>query len=129
MTACLRHLLLKVWCSLQSIKAEYPSCDMAFNITRETKLATVLNIDNTNRAGKIIDVNDVRLEPNDPRLGEAGKQLKNIDVNSWFLAAIYVKSNVMRLAKTFSLPSYDEVDAIIAQKYPELCTDLVTEKA
>ena len=111
------------------VTSEYPSCDMAFNITRETKLATVLNIDNTNRAGKIIDVNDVRLEPNDPRLGEAGMQLKNIDVNSWFLAAIYVKSNVMRLAKTFSLPSYDEVDAIIAQKYPELCTDLVMEKA
>lgn len=127
MTACLKHLLLKVWYSLQSINAEYPSCDQAFNITRETKLATVLNIDNTNRAGKIIDVADVRLDPNDPRLGEEGKNLRNIDVNSWFIAAIYVKSNVMRLAKTFSLPSYDEVDEYIKQNHPELCKDLIME--
>ena len=98
---------------------------MAFNVTRETKLATVLNIDNTSRAGKIIDVKDVRLDPNDPRFNGTGDKLRNIDVNSWFLAAIYVKSNVMRLAKTFSLPSYDEVDEIIAQRYPDLCQDLV----
>ena len=79
-----------------------------------------MNIDNTRRAGKIIDVKDVRLDPDDPRVKEAGVELKNIDVNSWFLAAIYVKSNAMRLGKTFGLPSYDEVDEIIRQKYPEL---------
>lgn len=97
---------------------------MAFNITRETKLATVLNIDNTRRAGQIIDVKDVRLEPSDPRVQSAGVELRNIDVNSWFLAAIYVKSNAMRLGKTFGLPSYDEVDDIIRQKYPELVPSL-----
>lgn len=83
-----------------------------------------MNIDNTRRAGKIINVKDVRLEPSDPRVVEAGIELKNIDVNSWFLAAIYVKSNAMRLGKTFGLPSYDEVDEIIQKKYPELVPTL-----
>lgn len=84
------------------------------NITRETKLATVLNIDNTNRAGKIIDCEQIRLDPKEV------PGLKNIDVISWFMMAIYVRSNALKLAKTFNLPTLSEVDQIIAEKYPEL---------
>lgn len=98
------------------VKALYPSTDIAMNITRETKLATVLNIDNTKRVGKRIEIDDIRLDP------EEVPGLKNIDVNSWFLAAIYVNSNAFRVAKTFNLPSFDEVDQIIREQYPELLT-------
>ena len=98
------------------VKALYPSTDIAMNITRETKLATVLNIDNTQRVGKKIEIDDIRLDP------EQVPGLKNIDVNSWFLAAIYVNSNAFRVAKTFNLPSFDEVDTIIREQYPELLT-------
>lgn len=84
------------------------------NITRETKLATVLNIDNTQRVGKIIDCDEIRLDP------ASIPGLKNIDVNSWFLLAIYVKSNALKVAKTFNLPTLDEIDTIIAEEYPEI---------
>lgn len=85
------------------------------NITRETKLATVLNIDNTTRAGKEINSEDIRLDPKEI------PGLKNIDVISWFSLAIYTQSNALKVAKTFNLPTLDELDRIIAEDYPELC--------
>ena len=94
--------------------AMYPSSLSAFNVTRETKLATVLNIDNTNRAGKDIPVEEVRLDP------ASVPGLKNIDVNSWFLAAIYVNSNALKIGKVFNLPTFDEIDDIISREYPEV---------
>ena len=46
---------------------------------------------------------------------------KNIDVISWFSLAIYTQSNALKVAKTFNLPTLDELDRIIAEDYPELC--------
>lgn len=97
------------------VTSEYPYTLITMNITRETKLATVLNIDNTNRAGKEINSEDIRLDPKEI------PGLKNIDVISWFSLAIYTQSNALKVAKTFNLPTLDELDRIIAEDYPELC--------
>jgi hypothetical protein len=101
------------------VTSEYPYTLITMNITRETKLATVLNIDNTNRAGKEINCEDIRLDPKEI------PGLKNIDVISWFSLAIYTQSNALKVAKTFNLPTLDELDRIIAEDYPELCQTVV----
>lgn len=96
----------------------YPYIDMTFNITRETKLFTVIAIDNTNRAGKIIPIDQVMDPPIDE---ESKKKLKHWDVNSWFLDAIYVESNCIKVGQSFGLPSFDEVDKYIQREHPEIC--------
>ena len=96
----------------------YPYICQTFNITRETKLYSVLAIDNTNRAGKIIPIDEVMTPPLDE---ESMKKLKHFSVNEWFLDAIYVESNAMIVGKSFGLPSFDEVDQYIQREHPELC--------
>lgn len=96
------------------VSSEYPSCDQAFNITRETKIATVLNIDNTKRAGRIVDIEQVKLDP------EQVPGLRNIDVEGFFSQAIYVDSNALSVGKLFNLPDLDGVDRFIDENYPEM---------
>ena len=93
----------------------YPSALIAFNVTRETKLATVLNIDNTQRFGKMIDVEQVRLDPKDV------PGLKNIEVEHFFKNAIYAEANAMYVGKMFNLPDFDDVDQYMRDNHPELC--------
>lgn len=97
------------------VTSMYPSALIAFNVTRETKLATVLNIDNTQRAGKVIDVEQVRLDPKDV------PGLKNIEVEHFFKNAIYAEANCMYAAQMFNLPSYDGIDRYMSEHHPELC--------
>jgi len=97
------------------VTSMYPSALIAFNVTRETKLATILNIDNTKRAGKTVDVEQVRLDPKEV------PGLKNIPVELFCKNAIYVEANAMYVGKMFNLPGFDEIDRYMKDNHPELC--------
>lgn len=98
----------------EDVTAMYPSADQAFNITRETKLATVLNIDNTRRAGKKVDIEQIKFDPKEV------PGLRNYDVPSFFVNAIYTEANAISVGKYFGLPSFDGVDKFIHENHPEM---------
>ena len=81
------------------------------NCSKETKLYTVLLIDNSRRKG-IIDVETIQL-PN------AGRY-KTFDVNDFFLDAIYTEANAMEVGKRFSLPGYQEIDEWMQRRHPDI---------
>lgn len=98
----------------EDVSSMYPSALNSFNITRETKLATMLHIDNTRRAGKVVDVEKVMLDPNEV------PGLINYRVQDFCVNAIYVEANAMYVAKMFGLPSFDGVDQFIRENHPEM---------
>ena len=75
----------------------------------------MLNIDNTRRAGKIIDVDQVKLDPKDV------PGLINIPPGDFCIMAIYSEANAMYLGPLFNLPSFDGVDKWMQEHHPELC--------
>ena len=85
----------------------------ALNCTKETLLATLLNIDNTRRRGTI-DCMQVKLNP------ATIPGLINIAPEDFCIDAIYTESNIFSLCKYFGLPTLSEIDAIIQEKHPEL---------
>ena len=98
----------------EDVSSMYPSALNSFNITRETKLATMLHIDNTRRAGKVVDVERIMLDPNEV------PGLINYRVQDFCVNAIYVEANAMYVAKMFGLPSFDGVDQFIRENHPEM---------
>ena len=99
----------------------YPHLLAFLNVTRQTKLATMLAIDNTKRAGKTIDPDQVLVDPSQV---PPGKTLKTIPVDEFCLAAIYSESNANLVGKMFGLPNYAEVDEFIRKRHPELTATL-----
>ncbi len=91
------------FCCDIDVTAQYPSMTQMLNVAKETKVATLLNIDNTRRRG-VVDVDAIKLDP--------GKYpgLINYDVLDFMQDAIYVKSNVMAVAKKFNLPDFAGID-------------------
>lgn len=82
------------------------------NCSKETKLFTVLLIDNSRRKG-IIDVETIQLQ-------NVGGKYKTYDVNDFFLDAIYTEANAMDVGKRFNLPGYQEVDEWMNKRHPEI---------
>lgn len=88
------------------------------NCSKETKLYTVLAIDNTKRRGP------VRLRDNpdeaDPIILDQIRcpGYKHYDVNDFFSDAIYTEANVMAVAKRFNLPDFSEIDLYMQKNYP-----------
>ena len=95
------------------VTSEYPSALKMLNCSKETKLATVLSIDNTKRKG-VIDVEKVMLDPT------TVKGLKQHDVGDFFFDAVYTEANAIEVGKRFNLPGFDGIDSWIAKKHPEL---------
>jgi len=87
------------------------------NCAKETKLTTVLTIDNTKRRGKIpIDTEEAKAKIVLPP--SVCKGVKNYDVTEFFADAIYTEANAIEVGKRFNLPGFDEVDAFMAKNYP-----------
>lgn len=82
------------------------------NCSKETKLFTILLIDNSRRKG-IIDVETIQLQ-------NVGGKYKTYDVNDFFLDAIYTEANAMDVGKRFNLPGYQEVDEWMKKRHPEI---------
>lgn len=74
----------------------------------------MLHIDNTRRAGKVVDVEKVILDPNEI------PGLVNYRVQDFCVNAIYVEANAMYVGKMFGFPSFDGVDQFIRDNHPEM---------
>ena len=94
------------------VTSMYPSLLKMLNCSKETKLFTVLLIDNSRRKG-IIDVETIQLQ-------NVGGKYKTYDVNDFFLDAIYTEANAMDVGKRFNLPGYQEVDEWMKKRHPEI---------
>ena len=97
----------------------YPHLLATMNVAKETKLATVLHIDNTKRRGKIpldteTDKAKVVLDP------EKVPGLKNFNVNAFFADAIYTEANAIEVGKRFGLPDFEGVKAWMTKHYPAI---------
>jgi hypothetical protein len=90
------------------------------NCAKETKLYTVLHIDNTRRRGKILLKRPE--DEKDPVIldQERCPGVKNFDVNSFFLDAIYTEANAMAVGARFNLPGFAEIDQYMAKVHPTL---------
>lgn len=100
------------------VSSMYPSLLQMLNCSKETKLATILSIDNTKRRG-VIDVETVI--PDKTKMPpDAAAKLKIIPVEDFCIEAIYTESNAIVVGQMFGLPSLEEVDRIIEQQHPEL---------
>ena len=94
------------------VTSMYPSLLKMLNCSKETKLFTILLIDNSRRKG-IIDVETIQLQ-------NVGGKYKTYDVNDFFLDAIYTEANAMDVGKRFNLPGYQEVDEWMKKRHPEI---------
>ena len=90
----------------------YPSLLKMLNCSKETKIYTVLLIDNSRRKG-IIDVETIQLQ-------NAGPKYVTYDVNDFFLDAMYTEANSMEVGKRFGLPGFDGVDEWMNRRHPEV---------
>ena len=82
------------------------------NCSKETKLATLLLIDNSRRRG-IINVETIQLPAET-------KNYQIFDINDFMNDAIYTEANAMEVGKRFGLPMYNEIDEWIRRRHPEI---------
>ena len=90
----------------------YPSLLMCLNCSKETKLSTLVLIDNSNRRG-LVDVESIPLPPDTPNY-------KTFNVNDFMLDAIYTEANVMAVGERFNLPGFEGIDEWMKKRHPEV---------
>lgn len=90
------------------------------NCSKETKLSTILSIDNTKRRGLI----KLRENANDPDTvildQERCPGYKHFDVTSFFADAIYTEANAIEIAKRFGLPGFEGIAQYMKENHPTL---------
>lgn len=91
------------------------------NCAKETKIYTVLHIDNTKRRG-IVKLKDQSVDEEDPIILDKKRcpGVRNYDVTEFFVDAIYTEANAMSVAARFSLPGFSEIDLYMAKHYPSI---------
>ena len=91
------------------------------NCAKESKLYTVLFIDNSPRRGLLRFTSDEEM-PAKITMPECASKpgYKTFDVNEFFEDAIYTEANAIEVGKRFSLPGFAEIDQWIKKKHPEL---------
>ena len=98
----------------------YPSASTMLNCSKETKLCTVLSIDNTKRRG-MVKLRDDPVNPDPIVLDEQRcPGYKHFDVTSFFADAIYTEANAIAVGQRFNLPGFDGVVAYMQKHHPTL---------
>ena len=90
----------------------YPSLLQMLNCAKETKIATVLLIDNSRRKG-VINVDTIPIQ-------QPGPSYQTFDVNAFFNDAMYTEANAMEVGKRFGLPTFEGVDEWMQRRHPEI---------
>ena len=90
----------------------YPSLLKMLNCSKETKIYTVLLIDNSRRKG-IVNVETIQLP-------DTTGKYKTFDVNDFFLDAMYTEANAMEVGKRFGLPEFNDIDEWMSRRHPEI---------
>ena len=102
------------------VSSMYPSLLQMLNCSKETKLSTILSIDNTKRRGAI----KLREHPEDPDPVILDKArcpgYKHFNVNEFFSDAIYTEANAIAVGQRFNLPDFDGVVEYMKQHHPTI---------
>ena len=102
------------------VSSMYPSLLQMLNCSKETKLSTILSIDNTKRRGAI----KLREHPEDPDPVILDKTrcpgYKHFNVNEFFSDAIYTEANAIAVGQRFNLPDFDGVVEYMKQHHPTI---------
>ena len=102
------------------VSSMYPSLLELLNCSKETKLCTVLSIDNTKRRGTIkLRENE---DKEDPVILDKARcpGYKHFDVTAFFTDAIYTEANAIEVGKRFSLPGFDGIVEYMKRKHPTI---------